>query len=477
MQSAGKEKEKVSDGSVKLHRQVGFVGAVSLIVGTIIGSGIFISPKGVFRNAGSVGTGLLMWFACGVLSTFGALCYTELGTMIPKSGGEFPILLESFGPIPAYLFAWTATVILKPSSLTLLALTFAKYALAPVYGDCDNVPGMATKLVGAVVILTVVFVNCYSVKLSTRIVTFFGIGKIISLVIVIIGGIVFLAKGHTEHFDDAFSGPPPGVREISLGLYQGLWAFDGWNQLNYVVEELKNPYKTLPRAIITSMAIVTGLYLLTNVAYLSVMSLEELLISPAVGATFGDRVLGVMVWVIPVSVTCSVFGTCLGSCFTAGRISYVAAREGHFNQVLSMIHVKKCTPAPSVILNGCIALLMIIPNDFDSLINYYSFANWAFYFLAAMALLYFRYERPNAHRPVKVPIVVPIIFCLACLYLILAPIIDEPQIQYLLAVCTVFFGLVFYIPFVHFKLRSETIRSLNRFMQKLMMVTTPDSDS
>uniref|UniRef100_H2YWY0 b(0,+)-type amino acid transporter 1 n=2 Tax=Ciona savignyi TaxID=51511 RepID=H2YWY0_CIOSA len=443
---------------VKLKRQVGLIGGISLIVGTIIGSGIFISPKGVFQNAGSVGAGLLIWFACGLLSTFGALCYAELGTMIPKSGGEFPILLEAFGPIPAYLFAWTAAVILKPSSLCLLSLTFAKYALTPAYGNCDSVPELSTKFVAASLILLVVFINCFSVKLSTKVVTFFGVGKILSLVIIIIAGIVRLCQGYTENFQNSFEGPTPGIREITMAFYQGLWAFDGWNQLNYVVEELKNPYKTLPRALIASLFIVTGLYLLTNVSYFTVLSLDNLLQSPAVASSFGSVVLGFMVWIIPLSVAASVFGTCIGSCFTAGRISYAAAREGHFNQVLAMIHVQRYTPAPAVVLNGLIALLMVIPNDFDSLVNYYSFATWAFYFATSITVLYFRYKMPDRHRPVKVPIFVPIIFSASALCLVVAPIVDNPEIQYLVAVLTMLFGLVFYFPFVHFKVKSQTIR-------------------
>ncbi|XP_076803048.1 b(0,+)-type amino acid transporter 1-like [Clavelina lepadiformis] len=461
---------------VMLKRQVGFIGGVSLIVGTIIGSGIFISPKGVFANAGSLGTGLVIWSACGVLSMFGALTYAELGTMIPKSGGEFPILLEAYGPIPAYLFAWTATVMLKPSSLCLLSLTFAKYALAPAYGDCDDVPELATKFTAAVVILTTVFCNCISVKLSTKVVTVFGIGKILSLVIIIVAGIVRFCQGYSENFSNSFSGTSPGIREVTMAFYQGLWAFDGWNQLNYVIEELKDPYKTLPRALAASMLIVTGLYVMTNIAYFTTMTFDELLASPAVAVTMGNVVLGVMVWIIPFAVSCSVFGTCVGSCFTAGRISYAAAREGHFNQVLSMLQVKRLTPAPAVLLNGFIALLMVIPNDFDTLVQYYSFATWAFYFATCSALFYFRIKMPDRHRPVKVPIFIPIIFSICSLCLVLVPIIDNPQIQYFIAVLSILFGLVFYFPFVHYKLKSKKIRKLNEFLQKMLLVALPEAD-
>nr|XP_002125910.1 b(0,+)-type amino acid transporter 1 [Ciona intestinalis] len=470
-----KENKIPKDEKVELKREVSLVGGISLIVGTMIGSGIFVSPKGVMRNAGSLGAGFLIWLGCGVLATFGALSYAEVGTMIPKSGGEFPILLEAFGPIPAYLFAWTSTVVLKPSSLALLSLTFAKYALAPAYNiECSEPSELAVKFTAVAVILIVIFINCASVKLSTQFLTVFSFGKVLSLLIIIIGGIVMLAQGHTQYFENAFDGEAPGVREVALGFYQGLWAFDGWNQLNYVIEELKNPYVNLPRAVVAAMALVTGLYMLTNVAYFTTMSMQELLASPAVAATFGDTVLGVMVWVIPVFVCWSVFGTCLGSCFTAGRISYVAAREGHFTKVLAMLHAKRMTPAPAVLLNGFIAILMVIPNDFDTLIDYFSFSMWIFHGSTCAALLYFRYKLPDHPRPVKVPIFIPIIVCIAAVCLVMAPIIDDPKIHYLFAFMFIMSGLAFYFPFVHYKARSKKLRTFNIFLQKLLFVTLPD---
>ncbi|CAK8694550.1 unnamed protein product [Clavelina lepadiformis] len=466
------------EGKVQLKREVNLISGISLIVGTMIGSGIFVSPKGVMRNSGCVGTGLLIWLGCGVLATFGALSYAEVGTMIPKSGGEFPILLEAFGSIPSYMFAWTSSFILKPSALALLSLTFAEYALAAAMDGigCGHPPEIAVKLTAVVVVMIVVLVNCASVKLSTNFLTIFSFGKILSLLIIIVGGIVMLAHGHTEHFQNAFEGEQPGVREVALAFYQGLWAFDGWNQLNYVIEELKDPYVNLPRAIVIALLLVTGLYMLTNVAYLSTMSLPTLLASPAVGATFGKRVLGSFVWIIPLAVSWSVFGTCLGSCFTAGRISYVAAREGQFTKVLAMLHVKKLTPAPAVILNGILACLMIIPNDFDTLLDYFSFSMWLFHGSTCAALLYFRYKRPDQPRPVKVPIFIPIVVVLAAVCLVLAPIIDNPQMQYLYAVLFILAGFAFYIPFVHLGIKSKFIIRTNLFFQKLLFVTLPDED-
>lgn len=461
---------------LELKREVGLFSGISLIVGTMIGSGIFISPKGVMLYGGSVGTGLIIWFACGVLATSGALCYAEVGTMIPKSGGEFPILLMAFGNIPAFLFVWAQSIVIKPASFAALAMTFSKYALASFQGGSCNDDEMAIKMVAVVVILTVVIVNCASVKLSTQFLNFFSVGKILSLTIIIIAGIVMLCKGNTANFNNAFEGETPGPEGIALAFYQGLWAYDGWNQLNCVIEELKNPSRNLPRAIAIAMATVTGLYMMTNVAYLTVMTRTELLASEAVGSTFGERVLRPMDWIIPVSVTCSVFGTCLGSCFTAGRISYAGAKEGLYSPLLSMLHIERYTPAPAVLFNGFLAILMLIPNDFNSLVNYFSFVSWVFYGATVSALLYFRYSLPDHPRPVKVPLILPIFVGLSSIALCLVPIIDNPQVEFLIPIIFLLIGLIIYIPFYHFRLTLPGIKSFIITLQKLLYVAPPDDD-
>jgi len=465
--------KKNGEGSMKMKREVGWLTGASLIISSMIGSGIFISPQHVLKQSGSVFNSLIIWLSCGILSSFGAVSYAEVGTMIPKSGGEFPIILEAFGGFPAFLFAWTSCVVLKPSAFAILSLTFSKYALSPFFEDSCEPPQLLLKLTAGCVIMLIVFVNCTSVKLSTGFLNVFSVGKIISLIIIIIGGFVMLLKGRTKSFEniyDLHDDKQPGPKEIVLAFYQGLWSFDGWNQLNYVVEELKSPSKNLPRAVGLAMTVVTLLYIFTNISYLAVMSPFTLINSPAVGFTFGERVLGVFKWIIPAFVSWSVLGACLGSCFAAGRISFVAARENQFPQILSMLNVNYLTPAPAVLLNGLLAILMVIPNDFNSLVNYFSFSMWVFHFGTCAALLYFRWERPNVKRPIKVPIFIPIVVCLCAILLILTPLVDKPEIQYLYATIFIFSGSLFYLPFVYFGYKLDCFDSLYKFIQKLMYV-------
>jgi len=457
-----------------MKRGIGLLSGVSLIISSIIGSGIFISPQNVMLYSGSVGNTLLIWLFAGVLALFGAISYAEVGTMIPKSGGEFPIIKEAFGSYPAFLFAWTSAVVLKPSSFAILSLTFAKYALAPVFGVTCVPPNLLLKLTAIVVIFLIVYVNSTSVKLSTGFLNVFTVGKICSLVIIVFGGIYMLATGHTKSFENAFAGESPSPKNIVFAFYQGLWAYDGWNQLNYIVEELKNPEKNLPKSLALAMSIIIGLYLFTNVAYLSAMSPEELMNSTAVGFTFGKEVLGPMQWIIPVFVSWSVLGACLGSCFTAGRISFVAGREGVFPQLLSMLNIEHLTPAPAVMLNGALAILMVIPNDFNTLVGYFSFCMWIFHFATCSSLLWFRYKHPDWHRPIKVPIIIPIIVCCAAICLVLLPLVSDPQIEYLFAIIFIFSGTLFYVPFVHYKVQFGFVEKLNIFAQKLMCVAPTD---
>ncbi|XP_007244942.3 b(0,+)-type amino acid transporter 1 isoform X1 [Astyanax mexicanus] len=457
-----------------LHKDVGLISGISLIVGTMIGSGIFISPKAVLEGTGAVGPCLCVWAACGLLATFGALCYAELGTMITKSGGEYPYLMEGFGPVLAYLYSWTTIFVLKPSSFAIIALSCAEYASTPFYPGCSP-PEIISKCLATAAVFLIVIVNCLSVKLASYVQNFFTAAKLLIIIVIIVSGIVMLAQGNTQNLRDPFTGGETSFGAIGLAFYNGLWAYDGWNQLNFITEELKNPYRNLPLAIIIGIPLVSVCYVLVNVAYFSVMTPTELLQSPAVAVTFGDRVLYPLAWVVPLFVVFSTFGAANGSCFTAGRLTYVAGREGHMVKILSYISLKHYTPSPALIFNGILSIFYIIPADINTLINYFSFAQWVFYGLTALALIVMRFTRKELKRPVKVPIVIPALVVLVSCYLVLAPIIDKPEIEYLY--CTVFIlgGLIFYYPFVYrkFSWTRRFMKPITMHLQLLMEVVPP----
>ncbi|KAL7978882.1 hypothetical protein Chor_013371 [Crotalus horridus] len=279
---------------VALKKEIGLISACAIIIGNIIGSGIFISPKGVLEHSGSVGLALIIWILGGGISALGSLCYAELGVTIPKSGGDYSYVTDIFG-------------------------------------------GLAGS----------------SVRWATRIQDIFTAGKLLALGLIITVGFVQIFKGNYEPLipSNAFSfWMTPSVGHLALAFLQGSFAFSGWNFLNYVTEELVEPRRNLPRAIFISIPLVTFVYTFTNIAYFTAMSPQELLSSNAVAVTFGEKLLGYFSWVMPVSVALSTFGGINGYLFTSSRLCFSGAREGHLPSLLAMIHVKHCTPIPALLV-------------------------------------------------------------------------------------------------------------------------------
>ncbi|KFB40685.1 AGAP001870-PA-like protein [Anopheles sinensis] len=455
--------------AIHLKRRVGLFSGVALIVGTMIGSGIFVSPSGLLVRTGSIGVSFIIWMACGLLSLLGALAYAELGTMNTSSGAEWAYFMDAFGAWPAFLFSWVSTLVLKPSQMAIICLSFAQYAVEAFVSECDP-PLSVVKMVAILAIVSILFVNCYSVNLGMAVQNVFTSAKLVAVLIVICGGAYKLCQGNTQHLQNAFSGATPSMGAIATAFYTGLWAYDGWNNLNYVTEEIQNPSKNLPRSIIIGIPLVTLCYALINVSYLAAMSPTEMIESEAVAVTFGNRILGVMAWLMPLSVTISTFGSANGTLFAAGRLCFAASREGHLLDILSYVHVRRLTPAPGLIFHSLIAGAMVLYGTIDSLIDFFSFTAWIFYGGAMVALIVMRYTKPNYPRPYKVPIIIPILVMVISGYLVVAPIIDNPQIEYLYAVLFILAGLILYVPFVHYGYHPKFMNNVTLFFQMLFEV-------
>ncbi|XP_071569044.1 b(0,+)-type amino acid transporter 1 isoform X4 [Temnothorax nylanderi] len=342
---------------VHLKRRVGLVSGVALIVGTMIGSGIFVSPSGLLLRTGSVGLSFLVWTSCGLLSLCGALAYAELGTMNTSSGAEYAYFMDAFGAPPAFLFSWVSTLVLKPSQMAIICLSFAQYTVEAFTVDCEP-PDQVVKIVALLAIVLILLINCYSVNLATGVQNAFTAAKLMAILVVIAGGSYKLIQGNTQHLQTAFDtidGSTINIGRLATAFYTGLWAYDGWNNLNYVTEEIKNPSKNLPRSIMIGIPLVTICYALINVSYLAVMSPSEMIESEAVAVTFGNRILGVMAWLMPLSVAISTFGSANGTLFAAGRLCFAASRQGHLLDCLSYVHVRRFTPAPGLIFHSLVA--------------------------------------------------------------------------------------------------------------------------
>ncbi|OWF49892.1 b(0,+)-type amino acid transporter 1-like [Mizuhopecten yessoensis] len=449
--------------TVKLKKHVGLVGGTSFIVGTIIGSGIFISPKGVLSETGSVGLSLIVWVGAGLLALMGSLCYAELGTLIRKSGGEYQYIKQCFGNIPAFMYAWTSVIVIRPSSMAIICLTFGEY-VATFFPYCGN-PDLPMKLVAALAIMTLAIINCADTRLATHVQVFFTVAKLVALLIISIGGIVRMAQGDIKELQRGFEGTTNSPSTIALAFYDALWAYDGWNNLNYLTEEIENPKKNLPRANIAGVLLVTVVYLLTNISYLTAMTSAELLASDAVAVTWGDRVLGSAAILMPLSVLFSTFGSANGTLFSGGRVVYVAARDGMLPEMLSYVNCKRYTPVPSIIFTSIISIAMIIPGNLSDLIDFFSFTAWIFYGVTVSSLIVCRFTMKDAERVFKVPLPIPILFVLLSLYLIIGPIIQSPRIEFLYAFLFIIGGLIFYVPLVYFKLNIPFWGKISTFSQ------------
>jgi L-type amino acid transporter 5 len=414
------------DGPVKLKRKITLMNGVALIIGTIIGSGIFVSPTGVYKSTKSVGTSIVVWCLSGVFSTLGALCYAELGTSITRSGGDYAYIYVAFGPLAAFLRLWIALLIIRPTTQAIVALTFAHYAAKPFFQDCEP-PDNAVRLLAAVCLCLLTAINCLSVRWAMRIQSVFTAAKLFALIVIILAGLYDVAiTGHTENFENAFEGNYD-ISELALGFYSGLFAFGGWNFLNFVTEELQDPYKNLPRAIWIALPMVTGVYVLANVAYFAVLSGMEIESSPAVAVSFGAKMFGSLYWLVPIFVALSTFGGVNGILFTSSRLFLTGSQEGHLPGLFSYIHVKKMTPIPSLIFTCVTSLAMLLVSDVFVLIDYYGQILWLSVAASIGGMLWLRHKQPDMSRPIKVNMAIPVIFLFCCAFLVIFPIPKQPM--------------------------------------------------
>ncbi|XP_070848067.1 cystine/glutamate transporter [Chaetodon trifascialis] len=465
----GDKKEKAEEEVVHLRREISLLPAVSFIIGTVVGSGIFIAPKGVLMNSGSVGLSLLVWALCGVLSLFGALCYAELGTSFSKSGGHYTYLLETLGPLPAFLRLWVEFLFIRPAVASYVSLAFGRYVVEPFFAPCAA-PTALIKLVSIIGLTFIVAVNCWSVTMASRTQVTLTFIKTFALVLIIIPGIIALAKGKTENFANGFEVESLTLDRLPLAFYNGLYAYGGWFYLNFVTEEVINPHRTIPLAIICSMVTVTVFYVLVNVAYYTMMTPTELLLSDAVAVTFASRALEGLASVIPILVALSCLGALNGGFFGSPRMLFVGAREGHWPAIFSMIHIRRQTPLPAVLLLYPLVVLMLIKGEIYQLINFASFARWLFIALATLGMLIHRYRFPLHPRPFKVPLAIGVTFTVVCFFIVGLSLYSDPWNTGWSCVLTLTGVPVYYVTIYRFRLPKRWRRIFNCCSKQLQIL-------
>lgn len=477
----GDGRDSMTDGSsnaIRLKRQISLFNGCAIIIGVIVGSGIFVSPKGVLIESGSVGLSLFIWLLSGAFAMMGAFIYAELGTCIPKSGGDYAYINEAFGPLPAFLFLWAALVIINPTSNAIMSLTFAQYTLQPFFEGCE-IPDSALRLLAASMICLLTFINCYSVKLSMKMQNVFSVAKVASLCIIVLAGLVWIVLGNAEHLkpSEIMEGTQTNPSHIALAFYSGVFSFSGWNSLNFVTEELINPRKNLPRAIMISLLTVTGIYMLVNISYFAVLSVPEILDSPAVAVTLAETIMGRFGLIMPFCVAVSCAGGLNSVIFSTSRMFFAGARDGQLPELLSMISIHYLTPLPSLLLLGVLSLLMLITSNIYALINYCTFTEASVIALSVAGLIKLRFTRPDMHRPIKHNILFPTVFFVICLALLALPFFIQPY-ELIIGLLIILSGIPFYLLFVIWKNKPTSLYrpwiSTTRAIQKLLYCVPED---
>ncbi|KAM3964622.1 L-type amino acid transporter minidiscs [Aphomia sociella] len=469
--------DKDTSEGVQLKKELSLMNGVAIIVGVIVGSGIFVSPTLVLKHSGSKGMALIVWVLSGFLSMVGALCYAELGTMIPKSGGDYAYIGEAFGALPSFLYLWVALFILVPTGNAITALTFAQNILKPLWPACVP-PADAVSLIAALITCFLTVINCYNVKWVTRVQDSFTAAKILALLVTFFASLWYLFSGHTENLESMMQGTTTDPGEIAIAFYTGLFSYSGWNYLNFVTEELKEPYKNLPRAILISMPVVTLVYTFTNVAFFAVLSNNEILASEAVAVTFSEKILGMVAWIMPLFVALCTLGSLNGAIYASSRLFFVGARNGHLPLAISLIDVKRLTPVPSLVFMCIVTLALLVSNNVESLIVYVTAVEALFTLSSVAGLLWMRYSRPHMPRPIRVSLVLPITFLVICALLVVFSWFTHPT-EVGVGIALIALGVPMYCIFVKWQAKPNWLQSacvsFNIACSKLFLCLPEDS--
>jgi len=408
----------------RLPRTVGLLGAVAVLVGTTIGSGIFRVPAAVAGRVGQPGPFLLAWVLGGLLALFGALTLAELAGMYPRSGGVFAFLEEGVGPLPAFLFGWSQLVVIRASALGAISTIFAEYL-----GYFIPLSPRAIQYVAAGVIIVVGTLNYLGVRRAAAVMNVATVAKYAAMV-----GLVVLAfsigAGDWGHFRSV---PGPAIRVSAVGtaLVSIMWAYDGWADLTYMAGEVRDPGRTLPRALIVGTLLIIAIYLSVNAAYLFLVPIGEMAQSRLIASTAAGRIPllgGAGGAVIAGVVMLSTFSSVNGSMMTSPRIFFAMADRGLFFKGIARVSPRFASPSAAIWLAVGLGVTYVLFNDFQQLADKFVLGIWPFYIIAVVGVFMLRKRLPDAERPYRAlgfP-VVPGLFLVAATGMVLNALITDP---------------------------------------------------
>jgi len=411
-----------------LPRRLELVSATAVVIGTTIGSGIFRSPASIANHLPSGPAMIAVWVVGGALALCGAFTLAEVSSVLPETGGFYAFIREGWGRMPAFLFGWTELVIIRAAALGAVATTFAEYALR-LHGDAPVLASHDADVhyVAAAAILLLATVNVMGTRLSALVLELTVFAKYGALVFIVIIAVA-LKPATTVALPVAAHAAPSAISAgaFGLALVAVLWAYDGWGDLTFIGGEIRDPSRNLPRALIGGTLAVVAIYLAANVAYLHVVTVNEMRASKLIAADVALRLVGQWgVLVVGIAVVLSTFGTLNGSLLTAPRIFFAMAADGLFFRSLAAVHPRLKTPYVAIALNAALGVTFVLLRSFEQLADTFITAIVPFYALAVAAVFRLR-ARPGYAPAFRVPAYpfVPALFILAAFYLLGSALID-----------------------------------------------------
>jgi basic amino acid/polyamine antiporter, APA family len=448
----------------ELRRDLGLWGAVAIVIGTVIGSGIFLVPKAMILRVGSPQMVFAVWIFGGILSMFGALTYAELAAALPEAGGEYVYLTEAYGPFFGFLYGWTQTLVAKAASIATLATGFYLYLgnffpplervwftiplnIGPNGGPLEIRFG---QLFAMAVILALGGLNYFGVKIGGGVqvaVTVVKVGLILAIIFI---GLTW-GQGNVANYSTSIPAGG-GFAGFFAALVAALWAYDGWNNVGMVASEIKNPQRNLPLSLIGGLLAVVAIYLLTNIAYFYVLSSNEVATSDRVAASMMSKLLGQpgANWV-SIAAMISIFAALNGSILTGSRVPFALSRDGLFFKPLAKVHPVYHTPGVAILALSAWSAILVLSGRYDDLYTLVIFPSWILYAMATASVIVLRKKRPDLIRPYRTwgyPLV-PILFVLVAGTLLVQTLMDKPR-ESLLGLVIIAAGLPFYF---HWKRR------------------------
>ncbi len=446
---------EAGSGRFDLKRDLGIWSAAAIVVGTVIGSGIFLVPNTMVKNVGSPLMVFAVWIFGGMLTLFGALSYAELAAALPHAGGEYVYLREAYGPLWGFLYGWTQMWVAKSGSIATLAAGFVIY-LANFRPELDTVWLVVPlplghsleirygQLLAMCVIAVLALINYFGVKVGGNVqvvVTLIKVGLIVAIIVIGLG------TGHGAVANYHTSIPAAGgITGFFAALVAALWAYDGWNNVSMVSSEVRNPQRNLPLALIIGTLSVIVIYLLTNLAYFYVLPASAVASTDRVAGEMMRRILGAPgAGAVSIAAMISIFAALNGSILSGSRVPFAMARDRLFFRRVGFVHPLHRTPSVSILALSAWAALLVLSGRYDQLYTYVIFASVILYGMATAAVIVLRYKRPDLPRPYRTlgyP-VVPIVFVLGIACLVVSTLLKSPR-ESLLGLGLISLGLPFY---------------------------------